>query len=163
MSGEPSYAYVTARVTRAFDVPQERVFDAWLNPETMRKWLFTSAASDPAGRKVENDVRIGGTWFVSDRRGGQDYAGDGEYIEIDRPRRLVFTFRMRQFSPTVDRVVVELEPRGEGCLLTLTQQITLPRDDSMGPEEIETMLAEFRQATEHGWNEMLGLLEQALA
>jgi uncharacterized protein YndB with AHSA1/START domain len=31
----------TLKMTRRFDVAPERVFDAWLNPDMMRKWLFT--------------------------------------------------------------------------------------------------------------------------
>ena len=40
---------------------------------------------------------------------------EGEYLEIDRPRWLVFTFRMPQFSDSEDRVVVEIAPLAEGC------------------------------------------------
>ncbi|MBD2871303.1 SRPBCC family protein [Paenibacillus arenilitoris] len=158
MNEENRYAYVTARVTRQFNASPEQVFDAWLNPERMRGWLFTSATSDPAGRTVVNDARIGGKWSISDRRNGNDYSGDGEYVEIDRPRRLVFTFRMLQFSPTVDRVVIEIAPLESGCELTLTQEITVPRDDRMTPADIERMLEEYRRGTEHGWNEMFDLL-----
>jgi uncharacterized protein YndB with AHSA1/START domain len=67
----------------------------------MSKWLFTSEVSDIEAKVVKNDVRVGGTWLIKDRRNGQDYVGDGEYLEIDRPRCLVFTFRMAQFSPTI--------------------------------------------------------------
>jgi len=31
----------TLTMVRNFDVAAERVFDAWLNPEMMRKWFFT--------------------------------------------------------------------------------------------------------------------------
>jgi len=162
MTADHLYAYVTAKVTRQFNATPEQVFDAWLNPEMMSRWLFTSAASDPAGRTVRSDARVGGAWTITDRRNGIDYAGDGEYVEIDRPRRLVFTFRMLQFSPTVDRVIVDIEPLDRGCLMTLTQEITVPRSDDLSAEDIDRMLKEYREGTEHGWNEMFNLLEAVL-
>jgi uncharacterized protein YndB with AHSA1/START domain len=51
-----------------------------------------------------------------------DYKAKGEYLEIDCPHRLVFTFQMSQFSDTVDRVIVEIKPLEKGCQLTLTQK-----------------------------------------
>lgn len=156
-------AHVTAQVTRIFAASPEQVFDAWLNPEMMSKWLFTSESSDIRGRVVNNDARLGGRWRIRDRRNGQDYEGDGEYVEIDRPRRLVFTFRMVQFSDTIDRVIVEIDPLEKGCRLTLTQEITVPRNDNLTPQEIDTMLAEYKGSTEHGWNEMFDLLAKKLA
>ena len=45
---------------------------------------------------------------IVDRRDGIDYRALGEYLEIDRPRRLVFTFAMPQFSPDFNKVTVEI-------------------------------------------------------
>jgi uncharacterized protein YndB with AHSA1/START domain len=38
---------VVMMVTRRFDASPERVFDAWLDPDMMRKFFFTS---DPSTR-----------------------------------------------------------------------------------------------------------------
>lgn len=147
-------SYVTAQVTRHFTASAERVFDAWLKPELMFKWLFTSPSSDPAGRVCENDPRVGGSFCIMDRRMGVDYKAIGEYLEIDRPRRIVFTFQMPQFSQTTDRVIIEIEPDEDGCELTLTQEIVVPHDDAKTPDEVAEMLIQYKTATEHGWNEM---------
>lgn len=155
-------AYTTAKVERRFNVAPERVFDAWLNPALMTRWLFTGPESDPTVRHVENDPRVGGKWLVRDRREGQDYEADGEYLEIDRPHRLVLTFRMPQFSPLSDRIIVEIVPHEGGCQLTLTQEITVPHEDDMTAEQVEAMRTEYARETVKGWAGMLEGLAQAL-
>jgi uncharacterized protein YndB with AHSA1/START domain len=130
-----------ASVSRRFNATPERVFDAWLNPALACKWLFTSATSE--ANHTEIDARVGGKWRITDRRDGIDYTGGGEYLEIDRPRRLVFTFGMPQFSPSFDRVIVEIEPDGAGCILMLTQ---------------EGVPASYEDAILNGWGKMFDLL-----
>src|SRR5215470_16592533 len=115
-------------MTRHFDVSPERVFDAWVNPETVRKWLFTSPTDE--AYSAELDVQVGGKYRITARRGGMDYTAVGEYLEIDRPRRLVFTFGMPQFSPDFARLTIEFVPSGIGCLMIFTQE-------GLRPEEIE--------------------------
>ena len=137
---------VAVRLTRRFDALPERVFDAWLDPKVARKWLFTSPTSQSNSTKI--DARIGGKWRIADRRDGVDYVGHGEYLEIDRPRRLVFTFGMPQFSPVFNRVIVKIEPDGSGCILTLTHE-GVPASD--------------REGLEMGWGDMFDHLTAALA
>jgi len=111
---------VSARITRRFHYPPERVFDAWVDPNVAGRWLFTSPMSET--HTTELDARVGGKWTIVDRRDGVDYTAIGEYLEIDRPRRLVFSFGMPQFSPESCTVTVEIVPVAGGCILTLTQE-----------------------------------------
>ncbi len=134
------------RVSRHIKAAPDRLLDAFLKPELASKWLFTSPKSE--NNKTEMDPRVGGKWKVVDRRGGADYTGIGEYLEIVRRKRkrVVFTFGMPQFSDEFDLVVVEIVPEDEGSLLTLTQ---------LGlPEGSEAPLKQ-------GWEEMLDLLAAA--
>jgi len=149
----------TLVMKRRFEVSPERVFDAWLNPEMMRKWLFTMEATNKIAR---NEPHVGGTWEIVDHRGGQDYRAIGEYREIDRPRRLVFTFRMPQFSDTEDIITVELKPVEEGCEMTFTQVIVVPHEEDWTAEDVERALHEYNSSSEHGWNLMFGGLKQLL-
>ncbi len=142
MTGDPDRVL---RVTRHFDASPERVFDAWLDPQTARKWLFTSPTSEM--HSTEIDPRVGGTYAITDRRDGTDYTGGGEYLEIDRPHRLVFTFGMPQFSPDFDRVTVEIVPDGAGCVLTLTHEGLAPGDT---------------RETEEDWGKMFDALAATL-
>src|SRR5579872_1248368 len=112
-------------MTRRFDASPERLFDAWTDPRLAHAWLFTGPESE--SHSAEMDLRVGGQWKVCDRRGGTDYTAIGEYLEVDRPRRLVFTFGMPQFSPAFGRVTVEIEPDGQGSLMTFTQDDLPPQ------------------------------------
>ena len=133
-------------VTRRFDQPPEKVFDAWLNPDVARRFLFTTADSQVV--VCEIDGRVGGRFNIVDRRQGQDdIAHIGEYLEIDRPRRLVFTFGVPQFDPTMTTVAIDIAPDGEGCVLSLHHT---------------DVTEEWRDGTIDGWTRILASLEPAL-
>jgi len=142
MAGE---SLVTLRVTRRFTATPERVFDAWLDPNTAGKWLFAT----PTGVmvRVEIDARSGGK-FVFVRRDGEDVEHVGEYLEIDRPRRLVFTFAVPKYSSVVTRVAIDIAPTETGCELTLTHDGVLP---------------EWASRTESGWTMILDGLGRTLS
>jgi len=102
----------TVTVTHHFTASPERVFDAWLDPQTAGKWLFAT----PTGQmvRVEIDARVGGRFVIVDRRNGEDVEHTGEYLEIDRPRRLVFTFGVPKYSPLFTTVTIDIEPTPSG-------------------------------------------------
>ena len=110
-------------ITRRFDFSIERVFDAWLDPAKASKFLFAT----PTGKmvRVEIDARVGGSFNIT-RRDGEDVEHVGTYLEIDRPRRLVFTFGVPKFSAQMTRVSIDLKPLPTGCELTLTHEGVLP-------------------------------------
>ncbi len=147
----------TLKMTRNFDVAPERVFDAWLNPEMMRKWLFTLEATN---KLAQNDPQVGGTWEIIDHRDGIDYRAIGEYLEIDPPNKIVFTFKMPQFSESEDRITVGLREVAQGCEMTFTQVINVPHEENWTEAELEKALGEYHDGSEHGWNLMfMGLKE----
>jgi uncharacterized protein YndB with AHSA1/START domain len=117
MNAEPR---VNVRVSRRFEASPERVFDAWLDPKRAGKWLFAT----PTGRmvRVEIDARVGGAFCFVDRRDGEDVEHTGKYLEIDRPRRLVFTFAVPKYSDESTRVTIDIVAQGTGCELTLTHE-----------------------------------------
>jgi len=122
MNAPPQKAIV--QVTRRFSATAERVFDAWLDPNTAGKWLFAT----PTGRmsKVEIDARVGGSYLIVENRDGADVEHIGKYLEIDRPRRLVFTLKVPKYSQEITTVTIEIRALDSGCELTLTHEGVLP-------------------------------------
>jgi uncharacterized protein YndB with AHSA1/START domain len=135
----------TIVITRHFDFPVERVFDAWLDPAKAGRFLFAT----PTGKmvRVDIDARVGGSFTIT-RRDGEDVEHVGTYLEIDRPRRLVFTFAVPKYSEQVTRVSIDLRPLPTGCELTLTHEGVLP---------------EWLEATREGWGKICDGLAAFLA
>src|SRR5436190_18036912 len=133
-------------VTHTYRHTPETVFDAWLNPAIARRFLFAT----PTGEMVRADVdpRVGGRFAFVDRRpDAGDVLHEGEYVEIDRPHRIVFTFAVPQYDPQKTTVRLDFEPVDGGCKVTLTHTDVLP---------------EWRDQTVHGWTMILASLEAAL-
>jgi uncharacterized protein YndB with AHSA1/START domain len=99
----------------------ETVFDFFTDPDKMIQWM---------GRSAELDPRSGGT-FRCDIN-GRDVAR-GEYVELDRPNRVVFTWGWEGEEPTIapggSTVEVLLVPDGEGTQLRLVHR-DLPNPES---------------------------------
>ncbi len=140
--------HITVRVTHRYSASAERVFDAWLDAQFAAKWMF--ATSNGQMVRAEIDPRVGGTFTFVDRRDGEDVLHTGTYLEIDRPRRLVFTFGIPAFSSSFDRVSVDITPAGSGCELTLVHE--------MKPE-----FAEYVERTQEGWTKILAALDTSLS
>jgi uncharacterized protein YndB with AHSA1/START domain len=136
---------VTVHATHSFAAKPERVFDAWLDPKMAAKWLFAT----PTGTitRCEIDARVGGKFSIV-REEGIEIDHVGEYREIDRPRRLVFTFGVPKFSSEMTRVIIEIVASGKGCQLTLTHEGVLP---------------DYGERTKEGWATILGNLEKSIA
>jgi uncharacterized protein YndB with AHSA1/START domain len=112
------------RVTRRYSQPAERVFDAWLDPFKARKFLFAT----PAGTiiRAELEARPGGRFVITDRRPDGDIEHTGEYLEIERPRRIVFRLVVPKYSPKSTIVRINIAPRAPGCELILVQEGVSP-------------------------------------
>jgi len=121
---------VSVRVTHRFIASAERVFDAWLDPDKACKFLFAT----PTGQMVrtEIDARVGGGFTIVERRNGEDVSHVGKYLEIERPRRLVFTLSVPTYGQASERVSIDIEPLAAGCELTLTHEMTPQSADMRG-------------------------------
>lgn len=120
---------IEATVSHRFSVSPERVFDAWLDPETVRQWMALPFKPFDGGtmdvRRVEIDARVGGRFTFSDMREEGEATHWGTYLEIDRPRKLVFTWFMTAEAEREYTSVVTLAIRrdGDGCVAQITHRL----------------------------------------
>lgn len=137
----------TLRLERTFDASAEDVFDAWTDPEVLRRWW----AANPAWRTpvAEVDLRVGGTYRLSmeDPDAGIFHTVRGEYREVRRPERLVYSWSWEEDEGRtghVSTVTVEFVEQDERTTVVL---------EHSGLES-----AESRDAHGHGWAACLELL-----
>ena len=108
------------RITRRFSSSAEQVFDAFLDREKAGEFMFATATGRMA--RAEIDPRVGGKFIFVQRRDGEDVEHTGEYLDLERPRWLVFTLSVEKYGQDVDRVSIEITPLGSGCGLTLMHE-----------------------------------------
>jgi uncharacterized protein YndB with AHSA1/START domain len=106
----------TLRMERTFDAPADKVFDAWTSEEVMRRWWHADPDWDTPVAEV--DLRLGGAVRVvmRDPRTDTEYGGGGFYTEIDRPRRLAFTWI---WDGNDTRQLIEIDFEEAGGLTTV--------------------------------------------
>lgn len=121
-------------VTRQFTASAERVFDAFLDPAKAGQFMFATETGKMV--RVAIDARVGGSYAFVDRRDGEDVEHEGEYLEIKRPQRLVFTLRVSKYSSDTSTVIIDITPRGAGCEVKLTQ--TVPNHYAEQLKQIES-------------------------
>jgi uncharacterized protein YndB with AHSA1/START domain len=111
---------VKAVVTKRFNVPAGRVFDAWLDPALIGRWMFGPNVREERIVRLGTEPRVGGKFSFVVERAGVEIDHVGEYLEIERPRLLVFTWATRDRLPETSRVIIEITPLDGECELTLT-------------------------------------------
>ena len=75
------------RFERIFNAPRDLVWQTFTDPTLISEWWGGGA------EVVEMDVRVGGTWkFLGGHMpDGSKFTFEGEYLEVDPPKRLVQT------------------------------------------------------------------------
>lgn len=148
---------IIVRVTHRYNVPAERVFDAWLTPSQAGRFLFATRTGNIL--YCEIDPQVGGEFTVTDRRPNAD--GDesffdaqhrGVYVEIDRPGRLAFDFSVGAYSDTATRVTIDIVTLG-----TNLSELILAHN--LGDSDTARANAE---RTRQGWTNMLQQLDKVL-
>ena len=132
-------------VTRVIAAPREEVFAAWLDPESVAQWM---QPGDVTHASVEIDARVGGKFRIVMQHGRGDAEHWGEYLDIDPPSRLSFTWISANTNREATIVTIELRDAAGGTELTLTHR-RLPPDK----------VAEHQK----GWNDIVRKLGELLA
>jgi len=96
--------------------PPERVFHALASKEIVEWWAREGVFDT---REWAGDVRVGGRWRTTGIAYGAPYAIEGEFLEVDPPRKLVHTWQRIGSPATPTMVTYILEPIEGGTRLLL--------------------------------------------
>ena len=135
-------------LTWVLDAPPERVFRALSEPAVLARWWGPAGFTTP---EIELDLVPGGGY----RLGMQPPDGElfhlaGEFLEIDPPRRLAYTFRWEEPDPDDRETVVTLSLGDVGAATRLSLR--------QGEFATEARLALHRD----GWTDSLVKLRELL-
>lgn len=98
--------------------PPRRVFRALSDPAELKAWW--GARDAYWVEEWRADVRVGGSWdAVCRNAAGQPSRVHGVFLEVDPPRRLVYTWNPSWVSMPETTVEFDVEPRGRGTLLRM--------------------------------------------
>lgn len=142
MSASPASAAVVVRRTIA--APADVLFDAWLDPIAVSTWMRPNEIR----RTVATiDARVGGRYEITMSSEVQDYPTRGTYLEIDRPRRLVFTWESAAAGPGIGQtlVTVDFVSKGSATEIVVTHE-RLPESE--------------RESHQSGWTSGLEKFEE---
>jgi uncharacterized protein YndB with AHSA1/START domain len=121
----------TVRVQRVMPAAPELVFDEWLDPESLQEWMCPRPV-----RVIDVTVEphVGGVVRIDVDDSGNRVLISGQFLTIDRPHLLRFTWANSNWSdPTSESVVnVSFEPVGDDETLMSIEHSLLP------PEEFES-------------------------
>lgn len=107
---------LTLTVERTINASQQDVFNAWLNPDMLRKFMMPAPGmSVPA---ASNDPKVGGRFELVMQAGDDQIPHAGTYKEIDPHERIVFTWES-PFSVDDSMVTLTFAPKDGGTHVTL--------------------------------------------
>jgi len=113
-------------VRREIAAPAEVLFDAWLDPQSLGTWLRPSPIRET---RAETNPRVGGTFRIVMVDDVSSIEHTGTYREIDRPRRLVFTWSSHATRFRDSVVTVTFQPLSSSTVVEI-HQVGLPDEEA---------------------------------
>lgn len=110
----------TVQVRRRMRATAEQIFDLWTKPDLMVRWM--SPYPGAVDCKASCDPRPGGAFSLVMSSPESRREVTGTYVQVDRPRKLVFTWIGPLTNNVNTLVTVELYPRGDETELVLTHE-----------------------------------------
>lgn len=130
-----------------FNASPEHVFETFLDPDKAKKFMF--ATSTGKMLRAEIDPKVGGKFAFIERRLGGDAEHYGEYLVLEKPKRIHFRFAVSKDTSGGDVVTIEISPLKQGCEVKLTHEV---RED----------FAHLKERIQEGWDSILDGLGENL-
>lgn len=129
-------------VTRTIPASAEKIFDVWIDPKSPGGPWF-------GGERVIVNPAVDGLFYLAVKHEGRVWPHYGRFLELDRPRKIAFTWVSEATKGVESVVTLAMEPRGAETEVTL-HHANLP-DDEMGRQHKD------------GWTWILSKLAEGLA
>ncbi|MFN0113152.1 MAG: SRPBCC domain-containing protein [Paracoccaceae bacterium] len=136
---------LTLTARRTIKAPPKRVFNAWLDPGMLARFMIPGPGMTV--REARCDARVGGRFFVM-MVGDKDFPHEGTYREITPHSRLVFTWEAPWSAPGTF-VTVDFTPVDEGTEVVLTH--------------VRFTSEDLRDSHMRGWTGILAELDRQVA
>ena len=137
---------LAVNITKTIQAPIEQVFDAWLDPALLAKFILPMPGMPEP--EVENSAQTGGRFKIIMQVGDEKIPHTGEYLELIRPDKLVFTWES-PCSVEDSQVTLNFKALGDN-----NTQIELTH--------IRFIDEETRQDHQGGWSNILDALNNTL-
>jgi len=108
------------QVRRRVRAGAEQIFDLWTQPDLMVRWM--SPFPGAVDCKASCDLRPGGAFSLVMASADAIREVSGTYVQVERPRKLVFTWIGPLTNNVTTLVTVELNPLGDETDLVLTHE-----------------------------------------
>jgi uncharacterized protein YndB with AHSA1/START domain len=110
-------------ISRTIPASAEKVFDVWMDSKSPGgPWC--------GAERVILNPTVDGLFYFAVKHAGRTWAHYGRFLEINRPRRVEYTWMSEATKGVESVVTVTMEPRGAETELTL-RHVGVP-DDEMG-------------------------------
>ena len=126
MSAQPQTedAALAIHVRHTFAAPRESVFRAWTDPQVLKRWWCPPGW---APGEMAIDLRVGGAYRIGMRRLRSHSAVyvQGRFVEVDCPKRLVYTWRWQnafEHMPETQVTVLFTEAASGGTEVVLKHE-----------------------------------------
>lgn len=117
---EQAASAVSLTVRRTIRASSERLFDAWTRPEQLKQWWGPASVECV---DAEVDLRVGGRYRIANQfPDGKVLWIAGEFESIERPKRLVYTWRLESVEGPPERVTVTFEEHGPETEVVVTHE-----------------------------------------
>ena len=107
-------------VRRTIRASAERLFAAWTMPEHFKIWWGPGPVVCSG---IEIDLRVGGHYRIANQQpDGNIVWIFGEFVQVEPPTRLVFTWQLEGAPPTPERVTVRFEAHDEDTEIIIVHE-----------------------------------------
>lgn len=144
---KPEASPATLALSHILQASPEVAFDLWTEPRAIQRWF---GGLETEVEQVDIDLQVGGRYLIQmpGERGPTEVIG--EFLVVERPNKLVYTWTMRSPGSSTNEMTVDVEfvPDPRGTLIVLRH----------GPFQAQ----EVRELHNAGWLACLAAMEQIL-